>query len=897
MVYREKQVTLIETFNHRVPRAFTWQSIKTYLLSLLPITKWIAHYNLQWFISDVIAGITVGCVLVPQSMSYAQIATLDPQYGLYSSIMGCFIYTVFATSKDICIGPVAIMSLQTAKAIAHVHQKHPDIPAHIIASTIAVICGAITMGIGVLRLGFFIDLIPVTAVFGFTSGSAFNILWGQIPGLMGYSKDVNTRQDTYKVVVDTLKKLPKTNINAVMGLIPLFCLFVWKYGCDYALRRGNLKPWPKRIVFYLLSLRVTIVIIICSAAAYGAKNPSLKVLGKIPKGFAAASDNRLKSIPSDLVSDIWSEIPASVIVLVLEHVSIAKSFARVNNYRVSADQELTAIGVSNVMGACCLGAYPVTGSFSRTALKARCEVRTPLGSIFSGLCVVVAITSLTSALAWIPKATLSAVIIHAVSGLISSYKVTIRLYKMGPLDCLGFLVTIFITVFSEIEIGVYFAVCWACFLLMIRIAFPYGAFLGYVRVREISRSSITMIEPMDYESGNDKENIKLNKKQLTKKYYNKFINSLHYNAPYDDDGTSEYKNQNNKSTSISTSSSNEPEPKSSTCSTNEPEPESSTYSTNEVISIQPSTKKDDQNKTQIYNVDEETSQHYVIKGEDPTKNNEYIFRQETSENSTIVEGTGNLDNSQDLEQLDQSSVDENQDNIINKRLTRQLVYDHELEHDTPTEIIWIPYSHRFTRELNPHVKIHPPPPGVVVYRFSDSLTYINCSRNYDNIIDYIKDNTKPGEIDVLSDALYVKPWNNPGPWEKPKLKFWEHADPEIARKKRMADKRPTLRILCLDFSQVAQIDSTALQALIDLRHEVNAYTCSLVEWHFCGIISPWVRRNLIEIGFGKINKEFFPKVNDSSTVEVISDLEYNGELALGENVPFFICVFRILIDG
>ena len=144
-------------------------------------------------------------VLVPQGMSYAQIATLSPEFGLYSSFVGVLIYCVsndakhhihtsndllqlFATSKDVSIGPVAVMSLTISQIIKSVEEKHPDTwDAPLIATTVAFICGWIVLGIGLLRLGWIVDFIPAPAISGFMTGSAISIVAGQVPALMGMS--------------------------------------------------------------------------------------------------------------------------------------------------------------------------------------------------------------------------------------------------------------------------------------------------------------------------------------------------------------------------------------------------------------------------------------------------------------------------------------------------------------------------------------------------------------------------------------------------------------------------------------------------------------------------------------------------------------------------------------
>ncbi len=148
---------------------------KDYVKRLFPFHAWILHYNLTWGLGDLVAGLTVGMVLVPQSMSYAKIAGLDAEYGLYSSFVGVMIYALFATSKDVTIGPVAVMSLETSKVIAHVQSQTDAYTAATIATCLAFMTGFIVLGIGLLRLGWIIEFIPAPAVAGFMTGSAITV--------------------------------------------------------------------------------------------------------------------------------------------------------------------------------------------------------------------------------------------------------------------------------------------------------------------------------------------------------------------------------------------------------------------------------------------------------------------------------------------------------------------------------------------------------------------------------------------------------------------------------------------------------------------------------------------------------------------------------------------------
>ena len=356
---------------------------------------------------DLIAGLTVGAVMVPQSMSYAKIATLPVQYGLYSSFVGVFMYCFFATSKDVNIGPVAVMSLQTAHVIATIQAAHPhEWSAPLIATTLAFFCGIITLGIGILRLGFVVEFIPVPAIAGFMTGSAITIAIGQVPSLLGTSSLFNTRAACYLVIINTLKYLPQTTLDAAFGLPCLFVLYAYRYGFNWASRRF---PQYKRWFFYVLVLRNAIVIIFITIISYlvcrhNPKNPPISILKTVPRGF---QDVGPLHIDTSLASALGGQLPVSTVVLLLEHIAISKSFGRVNDYKIVPDQELIAIGVTNVIGTF-FSAYPATGSFSRSAIKSMSGVRTPLAGIVTGVVVVLALYALTGAFYWIPNAGLAA---------------------------------------------------------------------------------------------------------------------------------------------------------------------------------------------------------------------------------------------------------------------------------------------------------------------------------------------------------------------------------------------------------------------------------------------------------------------------------------------------------
>jgi sodium-independent sulfate anion transporter 11 len=442
-------------------------------------------------------------VLVPQSLSYAKLANLPAEYGLYSSFIGVLTYALFATAKDVSIGPVAVMSLETGTIITKVMQDHPDQwTAPEIATCLAFICGFIVLGIGLFRIGWIIEFIPQPAVSGFMTGSALNIAAGQVPALLGTSKLFNTKESTYKVIINTLKHLPDCTLDAAFGICALALLYFIKWGLAWVQRR-----YPKyaRWAFFAQALRHAFVIIIFTIISWRInvhhkQKPRIALVGTVPSGLQHVGQ---PLITLDLLAALGPHLPVATIILLLEHISIAKSFGRLNGYKINPNQELIAIGVNNTVGSV-FSAYPSTGSFSRSALKSKSGVRTPAAGIPTGVVVIIALYAVAPAFYWIPNATLAALIIHAVADLVASPKQSLGFWRVSPLEYIIFVGAVLWSVFYTIESGIYWSLVCSAVLLLFRIARPKGHFLGRVRIRSENAPDSTVRDvyvPLDGRGG------------------------------------------------------------------------------------------------------------------------------------------------------------------------------------------------------------------------------------------------------------------------------------------------------------------------------------------------------------------------------------------------------------
>ena len=375
------------------------------------------------------------------------------------------------------------MSTVTGTVVSQsVKTLHNAYQAHVIASALAVICGVIIVFIGLIRAGWIVDFISLSAISAYMTGSAINIAVGQVPALMGITGFSN-RDATYKVVINILKHLGRTKKDAAMGLTALFLLYLIRFVCNTAAKK---LPGKAKMFFFISTLRTAFVILLYTMISWlvnrhHRKVPIFSILGTVPRGFKAAA---VPTVNKAIIKSFVKQLPASVIVILIEHIAIAKSFGRVNNYTIDPSQEMVAIGVTNLLGPF-LGAYPATGSFSRTAIKSKAGVRTPFAGVITALVVLLAIYALPAVFYYIPNSSLSAVIIHAVGDLITPPNTIYQFWRVSPFEVIIFFAGVFVTIFSSIENGIYTTICISVAVLLFRVVKARGRFLGKVKIHSV----------------------------------------------------------------------------------------------------------------------------------------------------------------------------------------------------------------------------------------------------------------------------------------------------------------------------------------------------------------------------------------------------------------------------
>jgi len=376
------------------------------------------------------------------------------------------------------------MSTVTGTVVNEVHKSHPEYPGHVVASALAVIAGAIICFIGLIRCGWIVDFISLSAISAYMTGSAINIAVGQVPALMGITGFSN-RDATYKVFIHILHHLGRSKLDAAMGLTALTMLYLIRYFCNFAARR---KPSRAKMFFFISTLRTAFVILLYTLISWlvnrhhrKTKENRFAILGTVPRGFQNAA---VPTINTKIIKSFVNQLPASVIVILIEHIAIAKSFGRVNNYTIDPSQEMVAIGVTNLLGPF-LGAYPATGSFSRTAIKSKAGVRTPFAGVITAIIVLLAIYALPAVFFYIPNSSLSAVIIHAVGDLITPPNTVYQFWRISPLEVIIFFAGVIVTIFASIEDGIYTTICVSVAVLLFRVVKAKGRFMGKVKIHSV----------------------------------------------------------------------------------------------------------------------------------------------------------------------------------------------------------------------------------------------------------------------------------------------------------------------------------------------------------------------------------------------------------------------------
>lgn len=440
-----------------LPARFGWAD-------LVPAVHWIRNYDRRDLQGDLIAGLIVAMMFIPQGMAYAVLAGLPPIVGLYAGTIPVLVYALFGSSRHLAVGPVAIVSIITFEGVSRLAE--PGSSEFIgLALTLALMVGVIQLAMGLLRTGFIVKFLSHAVISGFTAGAAMIIGFSQLTHVFGVS--LNTSQTVFHTALSAVRNLGNAHLPTVtVGLGSIAALLL--------LRRYA----PRLPGSIIVVVGVTLI-----TFALGLHDEGVRVIGSVPDGLPGLSS------PSVDLATLEALLPVALTISFvgfMESIAIARSLAAREKTKVKPNQELTALGLAN-LAASVFSAYPVTGGFSRTAVNYQAGARTALASIVTSGLIMLTLLFFTRLFFYLPYAVLAAIIIVAVVSLIDLREAR-HLFTVKTVDGLTLTLTFAATLVLGIERGILVGVVFSLLVFIRRSAYPHTAELGYLPDEDVFRN-------------------------------------------------------------------------------------------------------------------------------------------------------------------------------------------------------------------------------------------------------------------------------------------------------------------------------------------------------------------------------------------------------------------------
>ncbi|RDX99140.1 putative sulfate transporter 3.5, partial [Mucuna pruriens] len=413
----------------------------------IPIFEWLPTYNWRLFCSDLIAGLTISSLAIPQGISYAKLADLPPLIGLYSSFVPPLVYAVFGSSRHMAVGTIAAASLLIGQTIQTVADPvtDPTLYLHLIFTT-TFVTGVFQACLGVFRLGILVDFFSHSTINGFMGGTAVILILQQLKGIFGM-KHFSTKTNLVAVVKAIVINRREIRWEpTVLGVIFIAFLQFTRH-----LRNKN----PK--LFWVPAIAPMVTVVVAGVFTYLVKgqNHGIQIVGHLDKGLNPLSIKYLNFNSKYLPAVLQAGIITGVLSLA-EGIAIGRSFAVVDNTPHDGNKEMIAFGLMNLFGSF-TSCYLTSGPFSKTAVNYNAGCKTAMANVVQAIVLMLTLLFLAPLFGYTPLVALSSIIISAMLGLIN-YDEVIHLYKVDKFDFVICMAAFLGVVFLSMDIGLMISV-------------------------------------------------------------------------------------------------------------------------------------------------------------------------------------------------------------------------------------------------------------------------------------------------------------------------------------------------------------------------------------------------------------------------------------------------------
>ncbi len=425
---------------------------------------------------DLVAGLVIAAMLVPQGMAYAALAGLPPQVGLYASLLPPAAYALFGTSRYLAVGPVAVVSLMVATATAALSQRHGVDPVSTAAS-LALVSGALLMLMGILRLGFLTHFLSRPVLTGFLSAAAVLIAVSQLPQILDIRVEASDPVTVLSTVAGQLEQINPWTVGTALATI---LVIRWVNGpVGRFLSRANL---GLGVLVGRMGALVALVLAIVLASLTGLSD-QLPQIGEIPAALPRPS---LPPLDTAWLLELGGAALLISLVGFMESVSVGRALAAREGESIRPDRELLGLGAAN-LAAGLTSAYPVTGGLSRSIVAADAGARTPLAGVFAAIFVLLVLLLATPLLEALPRAVLAGIVLLAVVQLISPREWR-TIWIQDRRDGMVLVLTALAVLLVGVEAGLVAGIAASILVLLWRVSRPHVAVVGRIAGTEHFRN-------------------------------------------------------------------------------------------------------------------------------------------------------------------------------------------------------------------------------------------------------------------------------------------------------------------------------------------------------------------------------------------------------------------------